>query len=106
MSPKPNIFVLTQVDGWLEGFAEGPPHEAVGAIRTHQQIARRQFIQIRDVGVETQIDAKLLASLLKKVQKGEPGETGKVVPSNGDPLISVNDIDIVPSLASAIDGVE
>ena len=65
-----------------------------------------EYVLLRKGGETWVTVGQLETSLVKNVQKGEPGYAGKVVAANGDLLIFVNDIDIVPTLASAIDRVE
>src|SRR5215472_3627581 len=81
----------------IELGGEGLPDRAVDTIGADQQIAIvTQSINIGDLMIEEQSDAELLRTLLQDLEQPQPRDAGEAVSVNGDLLVAVNDIDIIP----------
>ena len=102
---EPDEFVFAGVDGGLEIVGElraGPGVQAVGG--DDDVVVLRQLPGIGDLGLETQIDAKLPGPLLQQHQEFLAADAGKAMAARDDALATIMHGDIVPIGEVTADG--
>ena len=82
---------------------------ARGCSRRRHRRAGRKAAGPRDPStglVEPQIDAELAAPVLEHPEESDPGDSGKTIAANSDPLAAMDDVDVVPFFAGRGDRLE
>jgi hypothetical protein len=101
---QPNVFVFSRVQRRLEELTVGSTHKAVGSISAHEQIAVvHEFTHLNHIGVKLEVNAEVTTPLVQNVQEAESRDAGEFIAPDGDFLILVNDIHVIPDLTTVGD---
>src|SRR5215470_1619191 len=103
VSSKPDILISPHINGRLKELAIRAPDQAVSAVGADEQVRGFQLADAGDVVVKSKVYSKLAATIMQDIQKREPRNRGELIASDCDPLPFVDDVDVVPDLATGDD---
>ncbi len=96
---EPDKAALAGIDVGLEGVGIAPAHAAVDAVGGDDEIGPvllRECLVVRHVGLEDQVHAELLATLLQDIEQALAADADEAVPARADGASADMDVNVIP----------
>ncbi len=103
MRAEPDVTALAHVDIGVEVLGVLAPDEAVGPVRSDDEIGFGEARVVCDLGLKHQLDAQRCGARLQDVEQLLAGNAAEAVAAGGDLRALEEDVDVVPVVEAAQD---